>query len=142
MLKTKMNPEVKQKWIDALRSDKYEQGSEKLRSVTGYCCLGVLCDLYSQEHNYNTQWQFRGYDENGDETNPQPMDYWYFGDQSEFLPESVMNWAELKTPNPNVRVDVEDNEDEDNWYYTDELSNINDSGYNFSQIANLIETQL
>ena len=61
MLKTKMNPEVKQKWIDALRSDKYEQGSGKLRSVTGYCCLGVLCDLYSQEHN--TQWEFRGDEE-------------------------------------------------------------------------------
>jgi len=136
MLKTKMNPEVKQKWIDALRSDKYEQGSHKLRSVTGYCCLGVLCDLYSQEHN--TQWEFRG----NDETNLQLQDYWYFGDQSEFLPESVMNWAELKTPNPNVRVDVEDNEDEDNWYYTDELSNINDSGYSFNGIANIIEAQL
>ena len=76
MLKSKMNTEVKQKWIDALRSGKYEQGSEKLRSVTGYCCLGVLCDIYVQEHN--TQWEFRGYDENGEETNPQPMDYWYF----------------------------------------------------------------
>jgi hypothetical protein len=54
-----------------------------------------------------------------------------------------MNWADLKTPNPNVRVDVEDNEDEDNWYYTDELSNINDSGYySFNGIANLIEAQL
>ena len=136
MLKTKMNPEVKQKWIDALRSDKYKQGSDNLRSVTGYCCLGVLCDLYSQEHN--TQWEFRG----NDETNLQHQDYWYFGDQSEFLPESVMNWAELKTPNPNVRVDVEDNEDEDNWYYIDELSNINDSGYSFNVIANLIEAQL
>lgn len=131
-----MNPEVKQKWIDALRSGKYEQGSEKLRSVTGYCCLGVLCDIYAQEHN--TQWEFRG----DEEINPQSQDYWYFGDQSEFLPESVMNWAELKTPNPNVRVDVEDNEDEDNWYYTDELSNINDSGYSFNGIANLIEAQL
>jgi hypothetical protein len=136
MLKTKMNPEVKQKWIDALRSDKYEQGSEKLRSVTGYCCLGVLCDLYSQEHN--TQWEFRG----NDETNLQHQDYWYFGDQSEFLPESVMNWAELKTPNPNVRGDGADNEDEDNWYYTDQLSDINDSGYTFNDLSNLIEAQL
>jgi len=135
-MKTKMNPEVKQKWIDALRSDKYEQGSRKLRSVTGYCCLGVLCDLYSQEHN--TQWEFRG----NDEINLQHQDYWYFDEHSEFLPESVMNWADLKTPNPNVRVDVEDNEDEDNWYYTDELSNINDSGYSFNGIANLIEAQL
>ena len=131
-----MNTEVKQKWIDALRSGKYEQGSEKLRSVTGYCCLGVLCDIYAQEHN--TQWEFRG----DEEINPQSQDYWYFDEHSEFLPESVMNWAELKTHNPTVRVDVEDNDDEDNWYYKDELSDINDSGYDFSQIANIIEAQL
>ena len=73
-----MNPEVKQKWIDALRSGKYEQGSEKLRSVSGYCCLGVLCDLYAQEHD--TQWEFRG----NEETNLQPMDYWYFGTRVSF----------------------------------------------------------
>ena len=131
-----MNTEVKQKWIDALRSGKYEQGSEKLRGANGYCCLGVLCDLYAQEHN--TQWEFRG----DEEINPQSQDYWYFDEHSEFLPESVMNWAELKTHNPTVRVDVEDNDDEDNWYYKDELSDINDSGYDFSQIANLIEAQL
>ena len=47
-----------------------------------------------------------------------------------------------KTPNPNVRVDDGGNEDEDNWYYTDELSHINDSGYSFNGIANLIEAQL
>ena len=131
-----MNSKIKEVWVNALRSGKYEQGSEKLRSVTGYCCLGVLCDLYSQEHN--TQWEFRG----NEETNLQPMDYWYFDEHSEFLPESVMNWAELKTHNPIVRVDVEDNDDEDNWSYTDHLSDVNDSGYNFSQIANLIEAQL
>ena len=139
MLKTKMNPEVKQKWIDALRSGKYEQGSEKLRGANGYCCLGVLCDLYAQEHD--TQWEFRGYDENSDETNPHPMDYWYFGDQSEFLPYSVMDWAGLKTHNPTVRIDVEDN-DEDNWYFQDEIANVNDSGYTFNDLSKLIEEQL
>ena len=131
-----MNSKIKEVWINALRSGKYEQGSEKLRRVTGYCCLGVLCDIYAQEHN--TQWEFRG----DEEINPQSQDYWYFDEHSEFLPESVMNWAELKTHNPTVRVDVEDNDDEDNWYYKDELSDINDSGYDFSQIANIIEAQL
>ena len=131
-----MNSKIKEVWVNALRSGKYEQGSEKLRSETGYCCLGVLCDIYAQEHN--TQWEFRG----DEEINPQSQDYWYFDEHSEFLPESVMNWAELKTHNPTVRIDVEDNEDEDNWYYKDELSNVNDSGYDFSQIANLIEAQL
>lgn len=42
----KMNPEVKALWIDALRSDEYEQGNGLLRSENNkFCCLGVLQDL-------------------------------------------------------------------------------------------------
>jgi hypothetical protein len=132
---TKMNPEVKQKWIHALRSGKYQQGSEKLRSVSGYCCLGVLCDLYSQEHD--VEWEFRG----NSETNLQLQDYWYFDDQSEFLPKVVMNWAGLKTNNPQVQIEVEDSFG-DNWYCLDEIANVNDSGYTFTQLSNLIEEYL
>lgn len=47
-----MNPEVKQRWLDALRSGKYKQGKRYLRAASkqnhdsyAYCCLGVLCDL-------------------------------------------------------------------------------------------------
>ncbi len=47
----RMNPEIKQKWIKALRSGDYRQGRGKLSRanfVTGdyeYCCLGVLCEV-------------------------------------------------------------------------------------------------
>lgn len=130
-----MNTEVKQKWIDALRSGKYDQGSEKLRSVQGHCCLGVLCDLYSKEQG--AEWEFRGYDE----TDHKPQDYWYFEDQSEFLPDSVRDWAGLPVCNPSVRVDVTDNDDEDDWFYNDEIANLNDSGYTFNELSKLIEQQ-
>ena len=41
-----MNPEVKQLWLDALRSGKYEQGKLMLRPTdNSYCCLGVLCEI-------------------------------------------------------------------------------------------------
>ncbi len=136
-LKTKMNPEVKKKWIDALRSGWYDQGSEKLRSVTGYCCLGVLCDLYTQETKL-VGWEFRGAFK---EENTQPTDYWYFDGEGEFLPESVKEWAGLPVGNPSVRVDVTDNDDEDDWFYTDEIANLNDSGYTFDELSNLIESQ-
>jgi len=139
MLKTKMNPEVKQKWIDALRSGDYEQGSEKLRGVNGYCCLGVLCDIYAREHD--TQWEFRGYDELSDESNPHPMDYWYFGDQSEFLPEFVMNWAGVDVNCPVVKLDVEE-DGEDSWFYHEGLADLNDSGYTFMDLSKIIEQQL
>jgi len=134
-LKTKMNTEVKQKWIDALRSGKYDQGSEKLRSVQGYCCLGVLCDLYSQEQD--SEWEFRGIAE----TNLQPQDYWYFDGESEFLPESVKEWAGLPAKNPSVRVDVTEDEDDDDWFYNEEIANLNDSGYTFNELSKLIEQQ-
>lgn len=41
----KMNPEIKQQWIEALLSKKYTQGRFYLRREDNYCCLGVLCDL-------------------------------------------------------------------------------------------------
>jgi hypothetical protein len=40
-----MNAELKQKWVEALRSGKYPQGINYLRTDQGYCCLGVLCDV-------------------------------------------------------------------------------------------------
>jgi hypothetical protein len=33
------------KWIEALRSGKYEQGKGKLCKNGNYCCLGVLCEI-------------------------------------------------------------------------------------------------
>jgi hypothetical protein len=41
----KLNPELKKKWIDALRSGKYNQGRTYLAKNNNYCCLGVLADL-------------------------------------------------------------------------------------------------
>ena len=42
-----MDKEIKNKWIEALRSGKYQQGCHYLRGPTGdrYCCFGVLCDI-------------------------------------------------------------------------------------------------
>lgn len=40
-----MDAEIKTKWVEALRSGKYEQGTEQLYSEGKYCCLGVLCDI-------------------------------------------------------------------------------------------------
>ena len=34
-------------WLDALRSGKYKQTKEVLKDKNGYCCLGVLCQLYN-----------------------------------------------------------------------------------------------
>lgn len=49
-----MNKELKQKWVEALRSGKYKQGKEALRRCEpeeSFCCLGVLCDIVDP-HNW------------------------------------------------------------------------------------------
>lgn len=50
MATTKMNPKVKRKWVKALRSGKYKQGTGMLKVTRDndeplYCCLGVLCEV-------------------------------------------------------------------------------------------------
>lgn len=37
-------------WVDALRSNKYPQTKEVLQSKEGFCCLGVLCEIASQNN--------------------------------------------------------------------------------------------
>ena len=37
-----MHPEVKTKWLEALRSGNYEQTEGRLRDHKGHCCIGVL----------------------------------------------------------------------------------------------------
>jgi hypothetical protein len=44
-----MDPVMKEKWIAALRSGKYQQGHLRLRTGDAFCCLGVLCDLVDHE---------------------------------------------------------------------------------------------
>ena len=43
-----MRPEIKERWVAALRSGDYVQGKDYLQRDGKYCCLGVLCDLHAQ----------------------------------------------------------------------------------------------
>jgi len=49
-----MNKRIKALWIDALKSGDFKQGKGRLKALDGdgevaYCCLGVLCEIASQE---------------------------------------------------------------------------------------------
>lgn len=48
-----MNPEVKAKWLEALRSGKYKQGKEFLKRGNKFCCLGVLCDISGLDYGHH-----------------------------------------------------------------------------------------
>ncbi len=40
-----MNVEMKNRWVNALRSGVYHQGKNYLCQDNKYCCLGVLCEV-------------------------------------------------------------------------------------------------
>ena len=116
-----MNPKVKAKWLEALRSGYYEQTKNRLRTETGFCCLGVLCDLYAEEHK-DVHWK----------TSYVEGEYTFLGREGT-LPQKVVDWAGLKGPTPTVSYDNEPRE----------LAELNDSvELSFDEIADVIEEQL
>lgn len=45
----KLKPEVKARWLEALRSGEYKQQTGALRRFDGFCCKGVLANLFIQD---------------------------------------------------------------------------------------------
>lgn len=137
-----MKQEIKVKWLQALRSGEYRQGRYDLRtSDNGFCCLGVLCDLYNREVGGEWAYEFgqRRYyfvaknDEEGSDTSTGQ------------LPGSVMEWAGLEGYNPSVNVarpllSSLSHELKAELHTT--LAELNDEGETFNRIADIIEHQL
>lgn len=116
-----MKPEIKQKWIAALESDEYKQTQRYLKTEEGFCCLGVLTDLYLQE--IGDLWT--------PETDDGKQVYTY--DECGFqLPNDVVEWAGLAYDDPTVTI---------NGVAT-ELSALNDDGVDFKEISKLIKSSL
>lgn len=46
MKQTAPTPAQAQQWANALRSGKFKQGSGRLQSNLGHCCLGVACEVF------------------------------------------------------------------------------------------------
>jgi hypothetical protein len=113
-----MNPQIKQKWVDALRSGEYQQTQRLLHDENGFCCLGVLCDLYLKENQL--EWEPSRHNGN----------VYMFQDMVASLPLSVVEWAYLDDSNPPVNAG------------DSSLAELNDNGSAFIEIADLIEKQL
>jgi hypothetical protein len=116
-----MNQEIKAKWVAALRSGEYVQGQRYLNGPDGFCCLGVLCDLYGKETG--EKW----FDEGGD--GKRMLDGWTVP------PLQVQKWADLGSDLGYTGVETP---------ATDSVSlvDLNDSGLPFSQIADIIQYAL
>ena len=128
-----MNPEVKAKWLEALRSGRYRQSRYRLRSLdNSFCCLGVLCDIYTKE--VGGSWKYDK-DHFSDA-------YEMIGGNGDYpvtseLPGCVSNWAGVEGCNPQVH-------DSKKKIITinSTLAELNDEGKTFNEIADIIEKHL
>lgn len=124
MATKKMKPEIKNKWLKALRSGDYKQTVGELHSSAsdGYCCLGVLCDIAKQdgivtEEDRGHSWWFLPVDDRYDASDA-------------LLPVPVQHWAGFEVSSPSFASG-------DDVHF---LSGMNDGGASFAQIADAIET--
>ncbi|HEY6019689.1 MAG TPA: hypothetical protein VIY48_07255 [Candidatus Paceibacterota bacterium] len=138
----RMDPAVKAKWLTALRSGDYKQVKGCLRGELGYCCLGVLTDVWAGENSIEWNEPFVGaYSINagGPYT------------ESSVTPRDVMQWSELENSTGAVIIGTvreggnrasESNSSDYPYDLIVTLSDLNDNGLTFEQIADVIEYAL
>jgi hypothetical protein len=127
-----MKQDTKQLWINALRSDQYPQGTNVLAykrpdGVTYYCCMGVFCEVLPYvERTYPSRVDFSNiaYVATGEEV-------------VTVLPSAVINIEELESVNPTITYPGRDEYGPTNEHIS--LAELNDSGFTFNQIADMIE---
>lgn len=112
------NPNV-QAWVAALRSGKYKQGQQRLRTDDNrFCCLGVACELAVQAGIITYK--------RDDQLGPTYVETGW--KDTALLPEVVRRWLGLTTN----RGDMSEGPC---------LTHLNDHDATFNEIADLIESQ-
>jgi len=100
-----------QLWVDALRSDEYEQTYGRLEVRDGYCCLDVACRVYQEQTGIKLK------------TDDGDLEGGNLGGGYD----QVREWLGLKSPSGR--------------YIGDSLTSNNDEDkYTFADIANIIES--
>jgi hypothetical protein len=128
-----MNPQIKARWVQWLRDNVDNQGIGTLNDSGRFCCLGGLCELALQDGIVD-------FYPNGRDSAYGPPNSAPKGWADALLPQVVSEWAGLDgEDNPVVMAIPEGGEERDEICMT----GLNDEwGYNFNQIADLIEEQL
>lgn len=133
-----MDPDIKAQWVNDLRSGEIKQGKTTLcREDTGeMCCLGVLSELAYQAGVV------------GKESMPDTLvidreqieaTVTRYGDSSFSLTASVAEWAGVKTEEYDLPTLSGILPFRDSRNVTVYLDVLNDTGFTFDQIADLIE---
>jgi hypothetical protein len=158
MKNTRMNPEIKARWVAALRSGEYKQGKGNLRisdhrlSDDVFCCLGVLCDLAVKA-------ELPGLDVgliqaltgqmtvtvNGTSQTMVSRKIYRYDENSMTLPSKIVDWAGLHSPNPSVSLTQQEGAKIYGYCMSTSdisLADCNDHGLDFEDIATVIEREL
>lgn len=134
----KLKPEIKAAWLTALRSGEYEQGRGALNRGGKFCCLGVLCDVMVNQFDLNldvaqepecddvccseVEKNVISYNENASFPPAEVAEAVFMNRESD------SNWGVKSMEAPNREMS-----------YT--LYALNDNGFSFAEIADVIEEQ-
>lgn len=149
-----MNTEVKELWVNALRSGDYVQGRGQLAVVLDavgddktpnrkHCCLGVLCDIAASRGIVTTRYVTPEVDSPVD-----AVTIIKYNDEAGSLPPAVIQWAGITgtTFNDDPLVCTDGHKDQDNCdddCHRKTLTILNDEDRaTFTTIARYIEDQL
>lgn len=140
-----LKPEIKERWVNALRSGKYRQGKTelvqpdcKLGEGLVYCCLGVLCDLASEDGvvpKLSSLYSTTRWPHDADGTTVSPEE-WRWNQEESGLPcDAVVEWAFGEGAENIPRYLYMSNIAQKTLYY------MNDTGASFEEIADVIEME-
>lgn len=119
-----MKLRVKKMWTEALRSGEYSQTQHALKNSGGFCCLGVLTDIYIKA--VGGEWSSTS-KEDGSMS---------FDGECTFLHDDVVKWAGVHKMNPLLKVELVHLQKN----ILISAVNLNDRfGYTFAQIADAID---
>ena len=125
-----INPEIKELWCRALESEEYTQAGGRLRTDNGFCCLGVLSDLAIKAGVQ--EWVAEEGGGYGVSTSFGPR-------KTGTVSGEIQSWAGIKgssADDPLVQIGPE------LCRLSCRLSFLNDTGYDFKTIAQIIREQL
>ncbi len=132
-----MKKEILDEWVENLTNGKYQQSENLLCSDTGFCCLGVLTDMYIKKHklswDYNKENKFSS-----------------IGGEHAMLPEAVAKWAEFDEDilirasllNQSAIYDIKLHIVVDEDSYHEDVTSANDYGESFEDIAKALKEQI
>lgn len=135
-----MKKNIAKKWIKALQSGKFKQGTGTLKQYNSkgaaqHCCLGVLCELYndSMRKSKKKTLSEKFCDIDSDFSHGCSR----FGGKKDDLPKEVKDWAGMKNSLGKFKIKEVDYCGE--YDHEECLADLNDTGRKFKTIAKIIE---